>query len=183
MLMRREAFERIGRFDEANEVVNNDVDCCLRSWRAGLSVVYTPHAQLIHHELASRANIKDIFDSGHFAEQWRTLYATGDPFFSTRLTKFADAYSPDTEPARAICASRPLVGKDAIKRILAVKLDHIGDLITALPALRRLRRHFPAARIDLLASGAAKAFLAGAECRVRLFGFGGCRYATYALPR
>ena len=94
ILMRRDVFERIGRFDEAHEVINNDVDCCLRIWRAGLSVVYTPYAQLIHHELASRSKIKDIFDAGHFGKQWRTLYASGDPFFSPRLTKFADEYRP-----------------------------------------------------------------------------------------
>jgi ADP-heptose:LPS heptosyltransferase/GT2 family glycosyltransferase len=171
MLMRREVFERIGRFNEAHEVINNDVDCCLRAWKAGLSIVYTPHAQLIHHELASRANVKDSFDSGHFAKQWRGLYASGDPYFSPRLTKLADEYNPDTEPAWAICASRPLFGKDEIQRILAVKLDHIGDLITALPALRRLRRHFPSARIYLLATRAAKAFLADEDCVDELIEF------------
>ncbi|MBV9252267.1 MAG: glycosyltransferase [Acetobacteraceae bacterium] len=164
MLMRREVFEKIGRFDEAHEVVNNDVDCCLRAWRAGFNIVYTPYAQLIHHELASRAKIKDIFDAGHFAKQWRSLYASGDPFFSPRLTKFADEYRPDTEPARLICASRPLFRKEELQRILVMKLDHIGDLITATPALRALRRHFPNAVIHLLASGAAKAFLADEGC-------------------
>ena len=94
MLMRRDVFDRIGRFDEAHEVVNNDVDFCLRSWQAGLSVVYTPHAQLVHHEMASRADMKDVFDAGHFAKQWRTFYAAGDPFFSPRLTKYADEYRP-----------------------------------------------------------------------------------------
>ncbi len=171
MLLRREVFDRLGRFDEAHEVVNNDVDCCLRIWQAGLSIVYTPYAQLIHHELASRANIKDIFDAGHFAKQWRTQYAAGDPFYSPRLTKFADEYRPDTEPARLICAGRPLFRKDELQRILAVKLDHIGDLITALPALRRLRLHFPAARIHLLASAAAQAFLAGEDCVDELIEF------------
>ena len=171
MLMRRDVFNRLGRFDEAHSVINNDVDFCLRSWQAGLSVVYTPHAQLIHHELASRANIDDIFDTGHFARQWRTLYATGDPYFSPRLTKLADDYRPDTEPARLICPSKPLFRSDEIKRILAMKLDHIGDLITALPALRRLRQHFPRARIHLLASGAAKAFLSGESCVDELIEF------------
>jgi ADP-heptose:LPS heptosyltransferase/GT2 family glycosyltransferase len=171
MLMRRDVFERIGRFDEAHEVVNNDVDCCLRAWQMGLAVVYTPHSQLIHHELASRANMKDDFDSDHFATQWRTLYATGDPYFSPRLSKFADEYSPDAEPTRAICASRPLFDKEAIRRILVVKLDHIGDLITALPAIRRLRHHFPMARIHLLASGAAKMLVDGENCIDELIEF------------
>ncbi len=171
MLVRREVFERLGRFDESHEVVNNDVDWCLRSWQAGLSVVYTPHAQLIHHELASRAKLKDVFDAGSFAKKWRTLYAEGDPYFSSRLTKFADEYRPDTEPARMICAGRPVFHNESIRRILAVKLDHIGDLITALPALRRLRRSFPAARIHLLASKSAKAILAGEDCVDELIEF------------
>ena len=34
--------------------------------------------------------------------------------------------------------------------ILVLKLDHIGDLVTALPACARLRAAFPQARIDLL---------------------------------
>ena len=171
MLMRRDVFNRVGRFDEAHSAVNSDVDFCLRSWQAGLSVIYTPHAQLIHHELASRANVDDVFDTGHFAKQWRTLYATGDPYFSPRLTKLADEYRPDTEPARLICPSKPLFRSDEIQRILAVKLDHIGDLITALPALRRLRQHFPVARIYLLASGAAKAFLSAESCVDELIEF------------
>ena len=164
MLMRREVFDRIGRFDEAHQVVNNDVDCCLRAWQAGLSVIYTPHAQLIHHELASRATIKDIYDAGHFARQWRSLYAAGDPYFSPRLTKFADEYRPDTEPVRAILARRPLFHIGEIRRILAMKLDHIGDLLTAIPALRRLRQLFPRASIYLLSAGAAKSFLTNQDC-------------------
>jgi ADP-heptose:LPS heptosyltransferase/GT2 family glycosyltransferase len=171
MLIRRDTFDRIGRFDEAHEVVNNDTDFCLRAWRAGLTTVYTPYARLIHHELASRNNIQDIFDATRYARQWRTIYASGDPFFSPRLTKSVDAFTPDTEPARAVCAGRPLYGRDDIQRILAVKLDHIGDFITALPALRRLRMHFPAARIYLLASSAAKAFLAGEDCVDELIEF------------
>ena len=49
-----------------------------------------------------------------------------------------------------------------------MKLDHIGDLITAL---RRLRMHFPTARIHLLGSGAARAFLAGEDCVDELIEF------------
>ena len=64
-----------------------------------------------------------------------------------------------------ICAGRPMFSKDEIERILVVKLDHIGDLITALPALRRLRRHFPkCADSPSGQSAAAKSFLAGEDC-------------------
>lgn len=34
--------------------------------------------------------------------------------------------------------------------LLVVKLDHVGDFVTALPAVRRLREAFPASRLTLL---------------------------------
>jgi heptosyltransferase-2 len=42
-----------------------------------------------------------------------------------------------------------------LDRILIVKLADIGDVVTATPALRALRRTFPAAQIDLLTTPAA----------------------------
>ena len=42
MLVRRDMFDAIGRFDEAHEIVNNDLDFCLRAHKAGLLTVYTP---------------------------------------------------------------------------------------------------------------------------------------------
>jgi ADP-heptose:LPS heptosyltransferase len=40
--------------------------------------------------------------------------------------------------------------RDEIKTICAVKVDHIGDFITAMPAFQALRNEFPSAAIDLL---------------------------------
>ena len=40
--------------------------------------------------------------------------------------------------------------RPAADRILVLKLDHVGDLIMGLPALERLRRYFPHAKIDLV---------------------------------
>jgi ADP-heptose:LPS heptosyltransferase len=37
----------------------------------------------------------------------------------------------------------PLAKREEIRRILLVKLDHIGDCITAFPAIRRLKEAFP----------------------------------------
>src|SRR5258708_16448888 len=44
----------------------------------------------------------------------------------------------------------------SIRKILVVKLDHIGDCIIAFPAIRRLQRHFPEATIEVLTSRASK---------------------------
>lgn len=43
---------------------------------------------------------------------------------------------------------------DKVRRILAVRLDNIGDVIMLAPALRALRAYFPQAQITLMASPA-----------------------------
>ncbi len=162
MLVRREVFEAVGRFDEAHQIINNDLDFCLRAHQAGLLTVYTPYARLIHHEEASRDRLDEVFDTSHFERQWKTLFAAGDPYFSPLLSRHADDYRPDDEPVEGIYAGHPMFHRDEIKRILAVKLDHIGDFITALPAMRRLKAHFPTATLHVLAARGAR-FFAGME--------------------
>ncbi len=171
ILVRRDVFDRLGGFDEAHAIINNDLDFGLRVHAAGLSVVYTPHVEVIHHELASRAELKDIYDVSLFSSQWRAQYAEGDPFFSPLLTKIHDDYRPDPEPVRPIYAGHPLFRRDDIQRILVVKLDHIGDMITALPAIRRLKQHFPDAEISLLAGRASAAFAATEPAVARIIEF------------
>ncbi len=158
MLVRSEVFDRLGRFDEAHEIVNNDLDFCLRTHRAGLLTVYTPHATLIHHELASRERMKDVYDHSHFNSHWKTRFAAGDPYFNPNLSRQADDYRQADEPTMLVYPGNPLFRADDIQRILVVKLDHIGDFVTALPAIRRLRHLFPRAKISVLAGPTSKAF-------------------------
>lgn len=160
MLVRREVFERLGRFDELHTIVNNDLDFCLRAHKAGLLTVYTPHATLIHHELASRDKLQDVFDLSHFNAHWKTLFAAGDPYFSPRLFRHSDDVRPDDEPVQTVHSGHPLFRPEDIQRILVVKLDHIGDFVSALPAIRRLKQAFPHASITVLAGRASQAFLA-----------------------
>ncbi len=159
MLMRREHFDAMGGFDEAHSVINNDLDFCLRTWRAGRRVLFTPHATLIHHELASRAKMEDVFDEAAFAGAWSTRFAKGDPFFNPGLSTAVDDFVAEPEPAEVIVAGHPAAGAGEIRRILAVKVDHIGDFVAALPALARLRRRFPEARITVLAARASLSLL------------------------
>ena len=164
MLVRRSLFDALGRFEEAHTVINNDLDFCLRAHEHGRHVVYTPYARLIHHELASRESISEVFDTKGFDSRWRTLFASGDPYFSPRLSRHSDDYRPDDEPAQEVFAGNPLFHADEIRRVLVVKLDHIGDFITALPAIRRLKELFPRASITVLAGRAARAFAALEPC-------------------
>lgn len=152
LLTRKETFEELGRFNERHSVVNNELDYCLKAWRAGLLNVFTPYAKLIHHERASRNDLDDDYDAIGFEEQWRGIYADGDPYHHPHLSKESDHFMPEPEPLRPICAGRPLLKREAVRRILVVKLDHIGDVITAFPAIRRLKEVFPHASLRVLAS-------------------------------
>jgi ADP-heptose:LPS heptosyltransferase/GT2 family glycosyltransferase len=164
MLMRRSVYQALGGFEEAHQIINNDLDFCLRAHQAGKLTVYTPYASLLHYEAASRDRLEDVFDLAHFESRWKTIFATGDPYFSPRLSLFSDDYRPDDEPVEAIYAGHPLFRHEDVKRILVVKLDHIGDFVTAIPAIRRLKRIFPVATIHLLASRAARAFAETEDC-------------------
>lgn len=55
MVLRKDVYEQVGGFDEVHlGVAFNDVDLCLRIVEAGYRIVYTPYAELIHYESASR---------------------------------------------------------------------------------------------------------------------------------
>ena len=155
LLVRRDVFEAVGGFDETHAIVNNDLDFCLKVWRSGRRVVYTPHATLVHHEAASRAGLGEIYDEAAFAGAWRNTFALGDPFLNPRLSRDDDDYAPEPEPTRVIVVGRPLLARESVRRILVQKLDHIGDFITGLPAIRRLKVRFPQAEIHVLAPSAS----------------------------
>jgi ADP-heptose:LPS heptosyltransferase/GT2 family glycosyltransferase len=171
LMVRRALFESLGGFDEAHEIINNDLDFCLRVHSAGYAVVYTPHATLIHHEMASRGELPDRFDTGRFERRWTRLFADGDPFFSPNLARGTDDFVPEEEPAELVCSGHPLFARDDIRRVLAMKLDHIGDFFTAVPALRRLRGLFPRARITLLGSPGLRGFAVAIDAVDDFIGF------------
>lgn len=55
LLLRRSVFEAVGGLNEADlAVAYNDVDLCLKVREAGYRNLWTPHAELYHHESVSR---------------------------------------------------------------------------------------------------------------------------------
>jgi hypothetical protein len=79
-------------------------------------VLFTPYVSLVHHEMASRAEIRDIFDAVSFQRQWGNIFLKGDPYFSPHLSLDSDDYLPDAEPVRQFTVGHPVVAKDAIRR-------------------------------------------------------------------
>jgi len=75
-VMRREALERVGIFDEAFFQVHEDIDWCVRARAAGYRVVYVDTAA-IHHKGASSADLSKpiVFSYGYFLGRNAILFA------------------------------------------------------------------------------------------------------------
>lgn len=93
LLIEKQNFIKVGGLDEVLfPVAFNDVDLCLKVRETGLLVIWTPFAQLIHAESASRG--KDISnekksrahrEQQNFIKKWSDLYQT-DPYYHPALS-------------------------------------------------------------------------------------------------
>jgi O-antigen biosynthesis protein len=91
MMTPRSAFEEIGGFDANLPIAYNDIDYCLRLRERGLLVVYTPLAEMIHHESKSRGHSDDTAETAFFWKRWRSLLLSGDPYYNCNLTRFENS--------------------------------------------------------------------------------------------
>lgn len=89
MMVRKEAFQRIGGFDEKLPSLYNDVDFCLRLRRAGYRIVWTPDARL---ECEAARNGDGYHrDAAEYLEQRWGVALRQDPYYNPNLTlKYAD---------------------------------------------------------------------------------------------
>ncbi|MFZ1221264.1 MAG: glycosyltransferase [Chthoniobacterales bacterium] len=105
MAVRKVVFEELGGFDEQNlSVTFNDIDFCLRLTERGYWIVWTPYADLIHHESASRGHQRTpeeqalfLKEAGYIQRVWATRLIR-DPFYnpnlSLNLPEFEIAFPP-----------------------------------------------------------------------------------------
>ncbi len=149
LMTRREIFVGLGGFNEAHDVINNDLDYCLKARARGLLCVFTPYAKLVHYERASRG-ASEGYDDYAFNRQWWTVFGDHDPYHNPRLSRAIDDIVPEAEPVEVLCVGRPLFSRDSVHKILVVGLDDIGGCIGSVPAISRLRQVFSSARIYVL---------------------------------
>ena len=104
MMLRRSLFAEVGGFDEAFQYAYQDVDLCLRLRERGLLIVYTPYAQLVHYESASRGGTMAFgeHDIALARERWPQYLAQGDPYYSPHLTRRGEDFSLNVETSGAI---------------------------------------------------------------------------------
>src|SRR6266513_1648374 len=92
MLVRKTVFDDLGGFDENLANNFNDVDFCLRLRERGLKMIWTPHANLMHRESASRSRDSGLEKSAqlpreatYMQEKW-SEQLWRDPFYSPNLS-------------------------------------------------------------------------------------------------
>ncbi|AWV06418.1 hypothetical protein C9I47_0697 [Lysobacter maris] len=92
MVVSRAAYEAVGGLDEGLEVAFNDIDFCLRLGQAGYRNVWTPFAEMYHHESASRGHEDTAEKKARFAgevELMRSRWAAilqEDPAYNVNLS-------------------------------------------------------------------------------------------------
>jgi GT2 family glycosyltransferase len=101
MMVRREVFQEVGGLDEQIAVAFNDIDFCLRLRAAGYRNIWTPYAELIHHESASRGPEDNPEKIARFQREIRFMHdrwgdtLACDPHYNPNLSMRAGDYSLD----------------------------------------------------------------------------------------
>ncbi len=96
---RRGPMEAVDGFDEGFSLDFNDVDLCFRMRMLGYRIVYTPHAEMVHHEKASRqARVAPGDQVARYLRRWRDVLSD-DPMFSPQLRDDTDAVAPREDAA------------------------------------------------------------------------------------
>ncbi len=104
LVVRKAVYEEVGGLDEENlKVAFNDVDLCLKVSAAGYFNVWTPFAELYHHESVSRGSEDDPVKRARFKAEVMFMKSkwgaalTADPHYSPHLTLKYEDYSINAE--------------------------------------------------------------------------------------
>jgi GT2 family glycosyltransferase len=112
MVLRKKVFVELGGFDEVNLAVNfNDVEFCLRLRERGLQIVWTPYANLIHRESASRGHDRTpseqalfLREANYIQQEWGAQLLC-DPFYSPNFSLNWPGYDLAFPPRRKTWSS------------------------------------------------------------------------------
>ncbi|HEY0662664.1 MAG TPA: glycosyltransferase family 2 protein [Lysobacter sp.] len=126
LVVRRSVYRQVGGLDESLQVAFNDIDFCLRVREAGYRNVWTPFAELYHHESASRGSDDSPEKAERFIGEVRHMEARWggwlqrDPAYNPNLSldelnfglafppRDAAMHGPDLGQGARIAVSRAL---------------------------------------------------------------------------
>ncbi|KIQ97626.1 glycosyltransferase [Lysobacter sp. A03] len=92
LLVQREIYQQVGGLDESLQIAFNDIDFCLRLRRAGYRNIWTPFAELYHHESASRGGEDTDEKKQRFASEVELMLQrwgdclSADPAYNVNLS-------------------------------------------------------------------------------------------------
>ncbi len=93
LLVKKSVFEQVGGLEESFEISLNDVDFCLKLREAGYLNVWTPFAELYHHESISRGlddkgekAARYNRESEQFRTKWKAVLEKGDPYYNPNFS-------------------------------------------------------------------------------------------------
>ena len=96
LLVDRKRFWKVGGFDEENlPIAFQDVDFCLKLHEAGYRNIYTPHAELYHHEASSKSDAQytpSDPEVAYMRSRWGK-YIEDDPYYNPHLTREGEDFS------------------------------------------------------------------------------------------
>jgi glycosyltransferase involved in cell wall biosynthesis len=107
MLVHTHLFHQVGGFDQEHlAVAFNDIDLCLKVRDAGWRIVYTPYAELLHHESVSRGYEDSPEKKARFNREYKVMQdrwgakLTSDPFYNPNFTLKGVGYDLGIPPKR-----------------------------------------------------------------------------------
>jgi GT2 family glycosyltransferase len=99
-MTKKSIFKEVGGFDVNLSHAFNDVDYCLKIREKGYLIVYTPYAELYHHESLSRGYEDTPEKQARFRKEieliqgkWKDILANGDPYYNPNLTLDREDFS------------------------------------------------------------------------------------------
>jgi glycosyltransferase involved in cell wall biosynthesis len=124
LVIRKSIYEEIGGLNEVDlKVAFNDVDFCLRLREAGYRNIFTPYAELYHHESATRGfedseEKKARFNSEaqYMKDRWGDLLLN-DPAYSPNLTLDYGDFSYAWPPRLDVFGAQPEEPASALNRV------------------------------------------------------------------
>lgn len=102
LAIRADRFDEVGGFSRRFPFAFNDVDLCMKLYRAGYRTVMDPHATLLHHESSSRDPQVAKSEIDLLTQRWQHL-VDDDPYDNPHLySEWSSDVEPEQPPAYII---------------------------------------------------------------------------------
>jgi len=122
LMVRREAIEQVGLFDERFFIYCEEIDWCLRIQAAGWGIWCVPEAEIVHHVARSTGQFRDEM----FAALWKSRYQLFEKHYSRLFQWMARRIVrlglwAEVERARAAARRREIIESELTSRLMAYR--------------------------------------------------------------